>query len=254
MRSVAWLAGLGASGVLALAGAIDGCSSASDHPPVLSGTGFDSGHGSSGAGSSSGGSGSSSGGGPACLAGPDGGCTDLRLCGAKVDFNAAPGAFPTAQGGTIVPGTYNLTRVDVYGTESGWEQQTMRLTLMAGPDGGAPDGATADGGAAEGGEDGAATEAGGADGSTLDAASDGPADSGVPGQTFVWESISVTDIAPLATVSGTVFNTDATDLAFASSCPSATSSAFGYTASATTLLIFVQSSTNPGLVYTYTKQ
>lgn len=260
MRSVTWLAGLGASGVLALAGAVDGCSSSSDHPPVLGGTSYDSGHGSSSSGGQGGSSsGSSSGGGPTCLTDVDAGCTDLGLCGAKVVFQDSTMPLPTPQGGTILPGTYVLTQEVVYGTGGGWARQSWRLTARSGGDGGTPeagtdaadDGSGGDGSLVEEGGEGGADEGGsGADATTGDS---GGADAGV---TLGWESISMTDTSPLTTVSGTITVSSATTVDIAYDCPS--SGAFptsGYTATATTFTLIVPpGSNNPGTVVTFTKQ
>jgi hypothetical protein len=248
MRSVKWLAVLAGSGVLAMLGTVYGCSSSSDHPPVLDGTGNDSGHPSSSSGGRSGGSSGSSSGGMMCLS-EDGGCTDLQLCGPKVNVTNATGMAPAPQGGTIVPGTYVLTAVDYYGPGGGWLRQTIRLTAIGG-----------DGGAAEGGDDAAAGEAG--DGSASEAGGEGgpegggdmgpdaTADAGASSATFTSESIVVTDTSPLSTSVGTLSFTNLTTLNIALTCPGSTAPfTAGYTATATTLALIVSPE-----VLTYTKQ
>jgi hypothetical protein len=234
MRSVKWLVGLGGSTVLALLGAINGCSSSSEHPPVLSGTSTDSGHPSSSSGGSSGGG---SGGGPTCLA-ADGGCTDLQLCGAQVNVHDATGTRPAPQGGAISPGTYVLTSVDLYGSGIAWLQQTFRLTVVGG-----------DGGVAEGGTEAAAAEGGGDDGSSPEAGSE----SGAAGPSFMWESILLTDSQPLSTTNGTLTVPSPNNIVVAFACGSAGPPfTAGYTATSTTLALMVDG-TSPETL-TFTKQ
>jgi hypothetical protein len=247
MRSFTWLAGLAASGVLALLGAIYGCSSGSDHPPVLQDT-YDAWHpssssGGSSSGSSSGsgsgsGSGSSSGGMMTCPT-VDGGCTDLGLCGMKVFSMNRGGSAPVPQGGAVAPGIYVLTKIDIYGSLATFLQESIRLTA---PGGGG------DGGAAEGGNDAGTMEASSDGGVDMDATmiDAGGGDAGV----FLgWESISIAQGAPLSTAGGTVGFPDSTTMSITFTCGNAPDFTSGYTATPTSLALIY-----PPLVYTYTKQ
>jgi len=241
-------------GLLAMAGAVSayGCSSSSDHPPVLDGTGSDSGRSGSSSGgisggSSGGGSGSSSGGQMCPMV--DGGCTDLGLCGAKVNSNEATGNTPLPQGGTIVPGTYVLTKIDYYGNMSTWVQETLRLTAPGG---------SGDGGAAEGGDDAAMAEAGGGDGASSEGGSEGgvemdattlDAGGGDAGAILGYEDIVIAQSAPLSTSSGTVSFLSSTVLSITYTCGGLPTTPWGYTATPTSLALIA-----PPTVFTYTKQ
>jgi hypothetical protein len=194
-----------------------------------------------------------------CFGAADGGCTDLQQCGAQINFeNVLTAPLPTPQGGTIVSGTWVLTRVQIYASGAGWLRQTMRITAS---------GSGGDGGAAEGGGDAAmasdaladgGTEDGSEGGGTLPDATVADAGGGDAGVSFAWETIEVTDTDPktLATTSGTLTVPASASIDIEYACPASGSFQAGYTATATSLALIVAAvpNQNPGEVLTYTKQ
>ncbi len=118
------------------------------------------------------------------------------MCGARVYPKANAGTFPTPAGGTVVPGTYVLTAIDVYGSgDTSWQRGVQQLTSMADA---------------------------GPQMFQLAQASDVETDAGSG------ESVE--------SATGSVFPNDATHLNFAYGCPGNGSVNTGYTATSTTLV------------------
>ncbi len=142
----------------------------------------------------------------------DGGCNTLANCGSKIYVIQEPQSGPTAQGGTVLDGTYVLTDYRVFtggggssGVTTAYFSETM--TLVTSPN----------------------------DGGTSDASSDGGTT-----QEMSWEDNTASDTTPLSSSSSGIADFNGTNLVITHTCPNTNSFSATYTMSNTQLLFFVQ--------------
>jgi len=245
MRRIAWLAGLVPVGVAWA------CSSAGSHPNALEGNpGQDSGYivpirdtGVSDTSIKDSGAPDTNG----CFGETDGGCNTLQLCGPALTIANTMNKAPAATGGTILDGTYLLTSTTFYELSgqpiNGTIREAIQITTTGGASDGGPDGgpeAAVDSGADAGGTEGGSAEAGG----------------GPPPMTIVQEISDQASGIDTYTWAQTVEPPNV--IAWDQVCPSGSPNSFSllYTATGTTLLIYVEetSGTSGLWEFTYTKQ
>jgi hypothetical protein len=185
---------------------------------------------------------------PGCFGADAGGCNDLALCGAKILITNVALAPPAPTGGAIAPGVYSMTSYTAYtgtggvtGTPGNWFKETFQVLPAPSGDAGVDAGASHD----------AAIDAA----VSVDAAIDaGLEDAGPVTTTYPWLDITQSDQSgPPTNLSG-VLVTTGTSLDYEFDCPPGAQSAFAsYSATATTLTIFLVEQGNLGtgaLVYT----
>jgi hypothetical protein len=174
-----------------------------------------------------------------CTAAAAGGCSDVALCGQKIYVSGSSTTAPAAVGGTIAPGTYNLTGVNAYGVSgianglstTYWFQQTFVISAaLAGDAGTASDGAAGD----------ADSDAG-----VIDA---GPAPALLPfGQAYASYAESLTSFSGTLSAAGTTFALDY------STCAGDDSSGT-YSANPDSFVLFIAQPSGGTLTETYTLQ
>ena len=154
--------------------------------------------------------------------GEDGGCTTLANCGPHVYYVDVAQNGSAGQGGTVVDGTYVLTDYSIFtgsggqsGKQTSWTSETMTFVTASSGDGGTGDG-------------------------------------GAPTQLMVWEDTAEGIVSPPASATG-VAQFSGTNVTITHTCPNANIFAGTFTASASQLILFAQSSTNIDQL-TYTKQ
>jgi hypothetical protein len=171
----------------------------------------------------------------AACTGANAGCNDLALCGPKNFVTNAALATPAPTGGAIAPGVYSMTSFTVYtgtngttGKTGNWFMETFQVLPVPSGDGGVDAGAT------------------------LDAAIDaGVEDAGPVATTYPWLDVTASDQQGQTNLSGSLV-TAGTSLEYEFDCPNTTSSPASYSATATTLTIFLpgEPGGTGGLVYT----
>ncbi len=160
-----------------------------------------------------------------CTGDDAGSCNNINLCGNQVTLIQVPQAAPDPAGGAITPGIYSMTAYPVYtGTSGGagklpyWFQETFRVSA---PSSGAEDAGSDDAGAGAGG--------------TI---------------AYPWDDALQSSQASEVTGSGFLV-TSGTTLTYQYECVTPSSVGATYTATATTIQVFLTSSLGKG-VLTYT--
>lgn len=152
-----------------------------------------------------------------CLGPADGGCNALKACSGEVTVELVSSTAPVAAGGVFLAGSYDLTRYQVFtgsGGKSGGTTRWFRQTMVFT----------------------AATSDAGAD----------------AGQVFAWDDVSDNSSQPLANKAGSATFDGTGGFTLEITCPALPLFDAQYTASATSLQLFVADPDGVG-VLTYTK-